>query len=238
MISFQKEDVEIKALKLLKEYDSKKYKDAYKSEMPDIQNDITNVGVEVVVVDFKENLFLDKLFGAPFLQFLKMTNCYKIKKKELEGLLEVTDNDVALQEIINSKPVYDKNGKAHHVTTRDEIQDLRPKQEIYLTSYSKYQFELDEKDNIKLVVPPAQWVGPLPEMMLQAVKDKEEKAKKYKQFEELNLYLQSFISDKEEIDEFEKLINEYHKKSKCLFKNVYLPAFWTSEQKIYHISLD
>ncbi|WP_342387497.1 hypothetical protein [Salinicoccus bachuensis] len=238
MISFQKEDVEIEALKLLKEYNRKKYKDAYKSEMPDIQNDITNVGVEVVVVDFEENLFLDKLHGAPFLQFLKMTNCWKIKKKELEDLLGLPSNDATLQEIINSKPVCDKNGKAHHITTWDEIQDLRPKQEIYLTGYSKYQFELDEKDNIKLVVPPAQWVGPLPEMMLQAVKDKEEKAKKYKRFEELNLYLQSFISDKEEINEFEKLLNEYHKKSECLFKNVYLPNFWASEQKIFHISLD
>lgn len=212
------------ALEMLKIHDSNKYKNAVISDKPDIQSKTNNIGVEVVTADFTENAIMDNLRGKTFLQFLKMTNCHSMKAEKVKNLIH--QNSYNFKLFLEEKPYIEKNKQAVSLEDLNTLFEIKDNSRIYLTKYKKFNYIKHKNGDIKYAMPPAQWVGNLPHIMLDRYKEKNDKLKTYTQFEEMNLYIHTLMADIEEIEDFKKLLAEDILKSKAKYNVVYVLNNW------------
>ncbi|SDN64669.1 hypothetical protein [Alkalicoccus daliensis] len=195
MFNFQNDALELNALETLKSYDFEKYAHAKNSDRPDIQDNVNDIGVEVVTAEFHENIIFGNLIGKPFLNFLKMTQCTSYpaghNKKHLNRQNKTQINFI-FDDLLEDNPYVNSNNKAIPLTSIEQLCNFKDKELIYLTAYSHYQYKLDSKGIVQWVIPPAQWTGNIPNMMLEMY---EEKAKKiyYVQTIQRNEFIHLFI---------------------------------------------
>lgn len=230
IFSFQKEDVEKQALALLKEHDSIKYSNAVLADKPDIQDKISNIGVEVVTADFKDNTIMSELQKKSFLQILKMTNCPSIKAKKVKHLTH--QNRDTFNFLLEEEPYIEMEKQATPLLDIETLFELKDNRDIYLTKYKKFNHIEDENGEIKFVIPPAQWVGNLPQIMLERYREKNKKLKTYKRFKEMNLYIHTLMADIDEIEDFRKVLKEEVKINKTDYCIVYVLNNWGRKELI------
>lgn len=237
MISFQKKDVEKLALEKLKEYEPEKFEDAFISDRPDIQNNIKNIGIEVVTQNFAEIQYWSTLWGIPLLTFLKRVKCPKVRKKKVSYLLSSDVEKETLDEFFQDNPYIELDKRAHRVNTIDDLINLDDSDWIYLSKNSSILFEINNAGITNWVQPPAFWVEKIPQMLWETYVNKANKVKSYKKFPEMNLYIQVLSADKEEFDKFRKLLTDNLVGKNPDFNRVYMTSFWGSNLSIYEIIL-
>lgn len=209
---------------MLKEHNPVKYRNAVVADKPDIQDKISNVGVEVVTADFKDNVIMNELREKSFLQFLKMTDCHSIKAKEIKYLVQQNKNifKIFLEEL----PFFEQDNQAIALQKIEKLFELKDNSNIYLTRHKKFNYDGDESEGIRLAIPPAQWTGKLPHIMLERYREKSRKLKTYKKFKEMNLYIHTLMANLDEIEEFRELLMEEIKIDNTNYSIVYVLNNW------------
>lgn len=231
-----KKTVEKEALLYLQSYDKKRYQSAEISDKPDIKNRELSIGVEVTVVEFKEIIVNSKLIGKNLIEYFKMTGTSFLIKESLNYFQELPENHFVINSFLSHRPVYEnENKKPKFINTISDLGKLPNKTKIYLPPKS-ILLTIDDEGIIKFSPGTAQWVGQLPNKMMESLKKKELKIDGYEKFSEINLYIKCFSADEEEIKNFEKLVREYNANDKCKFKRVYVTNYWGVE-RIYEIKL-
>ena len=228
--SFQKQEVEKQALTLLKKHDPDKYSEAVLKDRPDIQNLHNSIGVEVVTADFIDNVMISKLQGIPLLQFIRMTKCKSINVNKIKNL--INHNPRIFELLLEERPYFEFKGEAIPLLKIESLYNMKNNQLLYLTSYSKFYFQLDDKGNVKLVVPPAQWVGNLSKIMMSRFQEKNIKAITYKDFNEMKLYIHTLMADIEEIYDFKVLLKLNILVEESNYNNVYVLNNWGKKELI------
>lgn len=217
-------------LAVLKVIDSAKYKNAYLSEIPDIQTVDKSVGVEIVRADYDELIKSSKTIGKDIINAMKMNKDKPLTNEEIEGILvyQRTDkqgNFVSLQDAENCHYLYEvKTNKGRlikEIIDYDDLRDISKKHKIW---------EVDNRtfdslgDNYKVMIgrPVVIWVENWYKLFVERIDSKIEKFDTYNNFKENNLAVISVhIYD----DNFEQVainIKEYYKDKYMPFDNIYL----------------
>lgn len=145
------------ALEALKIIDNVKCKNAYLSEIPDIQTVDKSVGVEIVRADHDELIISSKTIGKDIINAKKMNGDKPLPKDEIKGILfyQCTDkhgNIISLQNANNCHYLYeDKTDKVRtikEIIDYDDLRDISKNNEIWEVENSTFK---SLGDNYKVI---------------------------------------------------------------------------------------
>ncbi|MBN4936217.1 hypothetical protein IDG47_26635 [Staphylococcus sp. EG-SA-6] len=179
-------------------------------------------------------VFMFNLIGKSIIEYHKMFKSYAYNIMDFDDLLSL-DNEY-FTEFLEQHPVYLKDVQPKFIDSRHELRTLKKKDKIYLTE-SHLLTCLDSKGFFKFIPVVAEWVSELPSLMLEQYKVKEMKAKDYKNFQNLYLFIYCFSGDIEEIKQFEMILKEYVKHNNLIFNGVFINNNWSNTEKLYYIEL-
>lgn len=219
---FINKTVERRALNNLCKFNYEKYKNAKLSDKPDIQNNNPSVGVEVTIEEFNEVIMNTRFVGKNIIRVLKMKRKTSVKFSAIQILKEFPKKHEIIRKFLSNHPVYeDKDGKVVFINNFSKLLRTPENSDIYFVEKPLLR-TLNSEGIVQFPPATAQWVGSLPNKLLDRLKKKEKKMVGYDQFDEMNLYIKCFTASIEEIKEFEELAKKYHSEYNCKFKNIYL----------------
>ena len=216
----------IEALKII---DNKKYKNAFLSDVPDIQTDDNSVGVEIVRADYDELIISSKTIGKDIINANKMNGDKPLTNDEIEEILfcQRTDkhgNIISLQNANNCHYLYeDKTDKVRtikEIIDYDDLRDILKNNEIWEVENNTFD---SLGDNYKVIIsrPVVKWVENLYKLFVERIDSKIEKFDTYNKYKENNLAVISVYT----YDDFEEVaikIKENYKDKYMPFDNIYL----------------
>ena len=199
------------AIEYLKKYDSR-YKNLEKLESPDFISYKDSIGVEVTVVEFddfiKSFIYKDRTLK----EYIKMKGIKQSQKKSFEALNEVVNGkytsgvEAGLNKFIDSY-YYKKGNEILELQSIDQYKKLDPNTNLYPKSSFPNKMIIDGQRIIGFL-PTAFWLGTIVNKYIDAVKEKNQLLKKYRQFDENSLLIVNYTAGIEESLEFEKRIRE------------------------------
>lgn len=200
---FNKNVNEDRAIECLKEYNTR-YKNLEKSECPDFISEEDSIGVEVTVVEFDKFIYNFQYKGKTLIEYIRMENIEAVKKKTIDtrdGL------DKELINMIIDKFFYKQGKDILPIQSIDQYKKLDPNTNLYLKALFPKEY-LIKNQRIMYSLPSSFWIGEIVEKYIEAVKEKNQKLKHYRRFDENSLILINFTAGLEETLEFEKSIKE------------------------------
>lgn len=217
----------IEALKII---DNKKYKNAFLSDVPDIQTDDNSVGVEIVRADYDELIISFKTIGKDIINAKKMNGDEPLTKDVIEGILfyPCTDkhgNIISLQKANNCHYLYDdKTDKVRtikEIIDYDDLRDISKNNEIWEVENNTFD---SLSDNYKVMIsqPVIKWVENWYKLFTDRIDSKIEKFNTYNKFKENNLAVISVHTYDDDFEQVAINIKEYYKDKYMPFDNIYL----------------
>lgn len=217
-------------LAALKIIDSVKYKNAYLSEIPDIQTVDKSVGVEIVRADFDELIISFKTIGKDIINAKKMNEDKPLTNDEIEGILfyQRTDrhgNFISLQEAENCHYLYEvKTNKGRSIKEIIDYDDLRDKSKnntIWEVENSTFK---SLGDNYKVISgrPVVKWVENWYKLFVKRIDSKIEKFDTYNKFKENNLAIISVHNYDEDFQQVAFDLKNHYSDKYMPFDNIYL----------------
>ncbi|TDM42347.1 hypothetical protein ETI10_04405 [Macrococcoides goetzii] len=231
---FDNKNIELKAMQLLNNFNTNEFGKLVISDKPDLQDIKNEIGIEVTIVEFQGLIKNFNLIGKSIIEYHKMFKSYAYNIMDFDDLLSL-DNEY-FTEFLEQNPVYLKDGHPKFIDSRQELSTLKKKDKIYFTD-SHLLTCLDSEGFFKFIPVVAEWVSELPSLMLEQYKVKEIKAKDYKNFQNLYLFIYCFSGDIEEIKRFELILKEYVKYNNQIFNGVFINNNWNNTEKLYYIEL-
>lgn len=225
------------AIEYLKKYDSR-YKNLEKLEKPDFISYKDSIGVEVTVVEFddfiKSFIYKDKTLK----EYIKMKGVKPAQKKDFEAVNKVingkytSDVEDNLNKFIDSY-YYKKGDEILELQYINQYKKLDPSTNLYPKSSFPNKMIIDGQRIIGFL-PTAFWLGTIVNKYIDAVKEKNQKLKNYRKFDENSLLIINYTAGIEESLEFERRIREIDgiDFDKIFILNV------LSDNQIYEINLN
>ena len=199
------------AIEYLKKYDSR-YNNLEKLEKPDFISEGDSIGVEVTVVEFddfiKSFIYKDKTLK----EYIKMKGVKPAQKKDFEAINKVlngkytSDVEDDLNKFIDSY-YYKKGNEILELQSINQYKKLDPNTNLYPKSSFPNKMIIDGQRIIGFL-PSAFWLGTIVNKYIDVVKEKNQKLKNYKKFDENSLLIVNYTAGIEESLEFEKSIRE------------------------------
>lgn len=217
-------------LEALKIIDSVKYKNAYLSEIPDIQTVDKSVGVEIVRADYDELIISFKTIGKDIINAMKMNGDKPLTNDEIEGILfyQRTDrhgNFISLQDAENCHYLYEvktnKGRSIKEIIDYDDLREISKNNQIWEVENNTFD-SLD--DNYKVIFgrPVVKWVENWYKLFVERIDSKIEKFDTYNKFRENNLAVISVHTYDDDFEQVAINIKEYYKDKYMPFDNIYL----------------
>lgn len=217
-------------IEALKKIDNKKYKNAFLSDVPDIQTYDKSVGVEIVRADYDELIISLKTIGKDIINAKKMNEDEPLTKDVIEGILfyQCTDkhgNIISLQKANNCHYLYDdKTDKARtikEIIDYDDLRDISKNNEIWEVENNTFD---SLSDNYKVMIsqPVIKWVENWYKLFTDRIDSKIEKFNTYNKFKENNLAVISVHTYDDDFEQVAINIKEYYKDKYMPFDNIYL----------------
>lgn len=199
------------AIEYLQKYDLR-YINLVNSESPDFISEKDSIGVEVTVVEFddfiKSFIYKDKTLK----EYIKMKGIKPVQKKSFEALNEVVNGkytsgvEAGLNKFIDSY-YYKKRNEILELQSIDQYKKLDPNTNLYPKSSFPNKMIIDGQRIIGFL-PTAFWLGTIVNKYIDAVKEKNQKLKNYRKFDENSLLIINYTAGIEESLEFERRIRE------------------------------
>ena len=196
------------AIEYLKKYDSR-YKNLEKLEKPDFISYKDSIGVEVTVVEFddfiKSFIYKEKTLK----EYIKMKGIKPVQKKSFEALNEVVNGkyisgvEAGLNKFIDSY-YYKKGNEILELQSIDQYKKLDPNTNLYPKSSFPNKMIIDGQRIIGFL-PTAFWLGTIVNKYIDAVKEKNQKLKNYRKFDENSLLIVNYTAGIEESLDFDKI---------------------------------
>lgn len=217
----------IEALKII---DDKKYKNAFLSDVPDIQTDDNSVGVEIVRADYDELIISSKTIGKDIINAKKMNGDKPLTNDVIEGILfyqrmDKHGNFVSLQDAEKCHYLYvDKKGTGKTVKEIIDYEDLREKSKKYeIWEVENNTFDsLGENYEVLSGRGVAIWVENWYELFVDRIDSKIKKFDTYDKFKENNLAVISVFTYDDNFVQVAIKIKENYKDKYMPFDNIYL----------------
>lgn len=217
-------------LAALKIIDSVKYKNAYLSEIPDIQTVDKSVGVEIVRADYDDLIISFKTIGKDIINAMKMNGDKPLTNDEIEEILfyQRTDrhgNFISLQEAENCHYLYevkmDKMGSIKEVIDYDDLREISKNNKIWEVENSTFK---SLGDNYKVISgrPVVKWVENWYKFFVERIDSKIEKFDTYKKFKENNLAIISVHNYDEDFQQVAFNLKNHYSDKYMPFDNIYL----------------
>ncbi|MFO3665904.1 hypothetical protein ACCQ41_06565 [Anaerococcus sp. ENR0831] len=208
---FYKEINEQVAIEYLQKYDYR-YKNLEKSERPDFISEEDSIGVEVTVVEFDEFIKSFTYKDKTLIEYIKMKDIKQEQKKDFEAINKIINGKYAseveadLNEFIDSY-YYKKGNEVLELQSINQYKKLDPNTNLYPKSSFPNKMIIDGQRIIGFL-PTAFWLGTIVDKYIEAVKDKNQKLKNYRKFDENSLLIINCTAGLDESLEFEKRIRE------------------------------
>lgn len=217
----------IEALKII---DNKKYKNAFLSDVPDIQTDDNSVGVEIVRADYDDLIISSKTIGKDIINAKKMNGDKPITNDDIEEILSYQRTDkhgnfVSLQDAENCRYLYEvKTNKARAIKEIIDYEDLREKSKKYkIWEVENSTFDsLGENYEVLSGRGVAIWVENWYELFVDRIDSKIKKFDTYDKFKENNLAVISVYTYDDDFEQVAIKIKENYKDKYMPFDNIYL----------------
>lgn len=217
----------VEALKII---DNKKYKNAFLSDVPDIQTDDNSVGVEIVRADYDELIISSKTIGKDIINAKKMNGDKPLTNDEIEEILfcQRTDNHgnfVSLQDAENCRYLYEvKTNKERAIKEIIDYEDLREKSKKYkIWEVENSTFDsLDKNYKVLSGRGVAVWVENWYKLFVDRIDSKIQKFDTYDKFKENNLAVISVYTYDDDFEQVAIKIKENYKDKYMPFDNIYL----------------
>lgn len=217
----------IEALKII---DNKKYKNAFLSDVPDIQTDDNSVGVEIVRADYDDLIISSKTIGKDIINAKKMNGDKPLTNDEIEEILfcQRTDkhgNFVSLQDAENCRYLYevktDKVRLIKEIIDYDNLRDISKNNEIWEVENSTFD-SLGENYEVLsgrgVVIRVENWY----KLFVERIESKIKKFDTYDKFKENNLAVISVYTYDDDFEQVAIKIKENYKDKYMPFDNIYL----------------
>ena len=217
----------VEALKII---DNKKYKNAFLSDVPDIQTDDNSVGVEIVRADYDELIISSKTIGKDIINANKMNGDKPLTNDEIEEILfcQRTDNHgnfVSLQDAENCRYLYevktDKVRLIKEIIDYDNLRDISKNNEIWEVENSTFD-SLGENYEVLsgrgVVIRVENWY----KLFVERIESKIKKFDTYDKFKENNLAVISVYTYDDDFEQVAIKIKENYKDKYMPFDNIYL----------------
>lgn len=208
---FYKEINEQVAIEYLQKYDYR-YKNLEKSERPDFISEEDSIGVEVTVVEFDEFIKSFTYKDKTLIEYIKMKDIKQEQKKDFEAINKIINGkytsevEADLNEFIDSY-YYKKGNEVLELQSINQYKKLDPNTNLYPKSSFPNKMIIDGQRIIGFL-PTAFWLGTIVDKYIEAVKDKNQKLKNYRKFDENSLLIINCTAGLDESLEFEKRIRE------------------------------
>ena len=208
---FYKEINEQVAIEYLQKYDYR-YKNLEKSERPDFISEEDSIGVEVTVVEFDEFIKSFTYKDKTLIEYIKMNDIKQEQKKDFEAINKIINGkytsevEADLNEFIDSY-YYKKGNEVLELQSINQYKKLDPNTNLYPKSSFPNKMIIDGQRIIGFL-PTAFWLGTIVDKYIEAVKDKNQKLKNYRKFDENSLLIINCTAGLDESLEFEKRIRE------------------------------
>lgn len=211
MDNFQKESFEKKVLKELIKYDDK-YKCLIKSEKPDYQSENPSIGLEITIAE--DQGFLDSFNyrDKTLLDYARMKKISPHNKRDFAAMNKVI-NDVILGKDVPKCIIADsiKFICSYYYKKKDLILPIESLYDYYkldpsVVLYSKFDFSrivFFDGYKIKVSLLSTAWTRSTIDKIIESIKIKNEKFKKYKKFEENILAIINFTCDDDDLEQLE-----------------------------------
>lgn len=217
----------IEALKII---DNKKYKNAFLSDVPDIQTDDNSVGVEIVRADYDDLIISSKTIGKDIINAKKMNGDKPLTNDDIEEILSYQRTDkhgnfVSLQDAENCRYLYEvKTNKARAIKEIIDYEDLREKSKKYkIWEVENSTFDsLGENYEVLSGRGVAIWVENWYELFVDRIDSKIKKFDTYDKFKENNLAVISVYTYDDDFEQVAIKIKENYKDKYMPFDNIYL----------------
>ncbi|MGO4928799.1 hypothetical protein ACTQ5J_09430 [Fundicoccus sp. Sow4_F4] len=234
---FNSAAVEKEALKILQEFDKARYRDAFISDKPDIQNVSLGIGTEVTTVEYNKIVLNFNMERKNIIEYHKMKKSPKLKKIKFKFLQELPENHELLKQFFSRNPVYENKLKLPmEIENLESLRNTPDNSDVYFTSDFMMQ-NINEKFEILLPPPSTHWMGTLSSEMMKALYIKEEKLINYRKFNEINLFINNSSGSVREIEDVKIKVMEYNKTEGCQFNRIYITDGWTTS-KVHEIILN
>lgn len=217
----------IEALKII---DNKKYKNAFLSDVPDIQTDDNSVGVEIVRADYDDLIISSKTIGKDIINAKKMNGDKPLTNDDIEEILSYQRTDkhgnfVSFQDAENCRYLYEvKTNKARAIKEIIDYEDLREKSKKYkIWEVENSTFDsLGENYEVLSGRGVAIWVENWYELFVDRIDSKIKKFDTYDKFKENNLAVISVYTYDDDFEQVAIKIKENYKDKYMPFDNIYL----------------
>lgn len=217
----------IEALKII---DNKKYKNAFLSDVPDIQTHDGSVGVEIVRADYDELIISSKTIGKDIINAKKMNGDKPLTNGEIEEILfyQRTDkhgNFVSLQDAENCRYLYvvktNKIRSIKEIIDYDDFRDISKNNKIWEVENSTFD-SLDKNYKVLSGRGVAIRVENWYKLFVERIDSKINKFDTYDKFKENNLAVISVYNYDDDFEQVAIKIKENYKDKYMPFDKIYL----------------
>ena len=208
---FNKKENEKIAIEFLQKYNSR-YKKLEKSESPDFISEENSIGIEVTIAEFDDFIESFMFKDKTLKEYVKMKGIKPVQKKSFKALNEVVNGmytsgvEAGLNKFIDSY-YYKKGNEILEIQSIDQYKRLDPNTNLYSKSSFPNKMIMDGQRIIGFL-PSAFWLGTIVDKYIEAVKEKNQKLKNYRKFDENSLLIINYTAGLDESLEFEKRIKE------------------------------
>lgn len=218
------------ALEALKIIDNVKYKNAYLSEIPDIQTVDKSVGVEIVRANFDELIISFKTIGKDIINAMKMNKDKPLINDEIEGILfyqraDKQGNFVSLQDAENCHYLYEvktnKGRSIKEIIDYDDLREISKNNQIWEVENNTFD-SLDDNYKVMIGRPVVKWVENWYMLFVERIDSKIEKFDTYDKFKEINLAIISVHNYDDDFQQVAFNLKNHYRDKYMPFDNIYL----------------
>lgn len=227
----------IDALNLLQQFDGIRFKDAVVADNPTIQNILLEIGTVVTTVECSERMLSVNVVEKNIIEYHKMKNTPKIKKKKFKLLQELPENHELLQQFFSRNPIYENKLKLPvQIKDLDSLKNAPDNCNVFFTS-DFMMGNINEEFNMLLPLTSDHSIEALSNQIMEALYIEEKRLVNCKKFKEIDLFINNLSDSVRVVETFKNKVMEYNVTEGCKFNRIYITDEWEAG-KVHEIILN